>query len=106
MGDRVYMTAYVPINAVDLPATPQPRTLPTMNLKAFTRLALLTGLLLTACSRDNSPQTFADKFIAAENRAWSTGDIADLKAIEDTDVVYHLPGLDLTGWKAHEDFIL
>ena len=77
-----------------------------MNFKSLPRIAVLTGLLFTACSRGNSPQEFADRFIAAENQAWKTGDIGDLKAIEDTDVIYHLPGVDLTGWKAHEDFIL
>jgi ketosteroid isomerase-like protein len=77
-----------------------------MNLKALSRIVAFTGLLVTACSRSDSPQMFADRFIAAESRAWSTGNIGDLKTIEAADVVYHLPGRDLTGWKAHEDFIL
>jgi len=77
-----------------------------MDFKALSRVAVLTSLLITACSRENSPEEFANRFIAAENHAWKTGDINDLKAIEDNDVVYHLPGLDLKGWKAHEDFIL
>jgi ketosteroid isomerase-like protein len=61
-------------------------------------VTLLTALsLLTSCT--------ADRFIAAEYKAWRTGDIADLKAIESDNIVYHLPGMDLTGWKAHEDYI-
>jgi len=98
--------AYVPIKSVDLRATATARILATMNLKTLVCSAVFTGLLVTACSRENSPHEFADRFIAAENQAWATGNIGDLKALEDTDVVYHLPGLDLTGWKAHEDFIL
>ena len=69
-------------------------------------LVAAVGLLLTSCTRADSPRDFADRFIAAENKAWSTGEIEDLKALEDTDIVYHLPGLDLKGWKAHEDYIV
>ena len=32
--------------------------------------------------------------------------MGDLKNLERDDVVYQLPGADLKGWKAHEDFIL
>ena len=64
---------------------------------------------LTSCTADpasNSPREFAERFIAAETKAWSTGSLDDLQALERDDVVFHLPGLDLTGWKAHADYIL
>jgi len=72
-------------------------------------LLALVFLVVTSCSSDNSggsAHAFADKFMAAENKAWSTGDVADLKALEDNNVVYHLPGLDVKGWKAHEEYIV
>jgi len=77
-----------------------------MNRRTFTLVGLAAGLFITSCRRNDSPQEFAAKFIAAENRAWASGSIDDLKSLEDAGVVYHLPGLELTGWKAHEDFIL
>ncbi len=64
-----------------------------------------TASLLTSRSTA-SPRDFADRFIAAENKAWSTGDLTDLEALESPDVVYHLPGIELSGWKAHADYIL
>jgi ketosteroid isomerase-like protein len=67
---------------------------------------ITTATLLLGSCGGGSPQSFADKFIAAETKAWNTGDLEDLKAIESVDVIYHLPGLDLKGWKAHEDYIL
>jgi len=71
------------------------------------RVILLTlVLLLTSCSRQANPREFADRYVAAENKAWSTGKLDDLKALEDAAAVYHLPGMDLMGWKAHEDFIV
>jgi ketosteroid isomerase-like protein len=60
----------------------------------------------TANTTPADPRAFADKFIAAEEKAWQTGDVADLKALEDTDVVYHLAGTDIKSWKAHEDYIV
>lgn len=77
-----------------------------MNRTALILASLATTLFLTSCSDQVSPQDFANKFIAAENKAWATGNVDDLKALEDSGVIYHLPGLELTGWKAHEDFIL
>jgi len=68
---------------------------------AFLAIALS---ILSSCTQA-SPVAFADRFIKAENKAWSTGDVTDLKALESDDVVYHLPGMDLKGWKAHEDYI-
>jgi ketosteroid isomerase-like protein len=69
----------------------------------------LVFLVVTSCGSNNagdSAHAFADKFIAAENKAWSTGVVDDLKALEDSNVIYHLPGLEVTGWKVHEDYIV
>jgi len=77
-----------------------------MNRRIFTLAGIAAALLLSSCSRQGRPQDFADRFIAAENKAWATGNVDDLKALEDSGVVYHLPGQDLIGWKAHEDFIV
>ena len=77
-----------------------------MNRKPFRLAAVSTALFLIACSRQETPREFADRFIAAEGKAWATGNVDDLKALEDAGVVYHLPGLELKDWKAHEDFIL
>ena len=64
-----------------------------------------TASLLTSCTT-TSPRDFADRFIAAENKAWNTGDLTDLEALESAEVIYHLPGIELSGWKAHADYIL
>jgi ketosteroid isomerase-like protein len=77
-----------------------------MNPKNLMLSMFVVSALVAACNRDNSPRQFADKFVAAESKAWSTGDVGDLKSLERDDVVYHLPGLELKGWKAHEDFIV
>lgn len=75
----------------------------------------LVLLLLSSCASNNGsaanhtpadPRAFAEKFIAAEEKAWQTGELADLKALEDADVVYHLAGTDIKSWKAHEDYIV
>jgi len=76
--------------------------------KRFLTLAFLATALpfTSSCAKtETSPAAFASRFIAAENKAWSAGDVSDLKALESDDVVYHLPGMDLKGWKAHEDYI-
>jgi ketosteroid isomerase-like protein len=62
-------------------------------------------LFLNSCSTEKSPREFADKYIAAENDAWGTGDLSPLEALEDPEIVYHMPGMDLKGWKAHADYI-
>ena len=67
--------------------------------------AALSVSLLSSCAK-TSPDAFAKRFIDAENKAWGTGDVSDLKAIESDDVIYHIPGMDLKGWKAHEDYIV
>jgi ketosteroid isomerase-like protein len=74
--------------------------------KGFRALAFLVTVLpiLSSCTTP-SPEAFANRFVQAENKAWGTGDVSDLKALESDDVVYHLPGMDLKGWKAHEDYI-
>jgi ketosteroid isomerase-like protein len=76
--------------------------------KRFLTLALLATVfpILSSCAKTaTSPAAFANRFIEAENKAWKTGDVSDLKVLEADDVVYHLPGMDLKGWKAHEDYI-
>jgi hypothetical protein len=66
---------------------------------------LVSAVFLSSCSQKDSTRDFADKFIAAENAAWATGNLADLEAVEDPAVVYHIPGLELKGYKAHADYI-
>jgi ketosteroid isomerase-like protein len=77
-----------------------------MNRRAHIAACLAGALLLISCGPQGNPREFADRYVAAENKAWSTGNLDDLKALEDDGVVYHLPGQELTGWKAHEDFIV
>jgi ketosteroid isomerase-like protein len=73
--------------------------------KTLPALVVTAVLILSSCRE--SPRAFADRFIDAERKAWGTGDLGPLKAIEDPDVVYHLPGgVELKSWKAHEDFIV
>ena len=67
--------------------------------------ALVPALFQNSCTRESSPREIAEKYIAAENKAWSSGSLADLEALEDPDVVYHMPGVELKGWKAHADYI-
>jgi ketosteroid isomerase-like protein len=78
-----------------------------MNKHGLSTVASLSTfvLLLVSCAAD-SPVDFANRFIAAENKAWGSGDLADLKSLESENVVYHLPGMDMTGWKAHESYIV
>lgn len=102
-------TIYDPIKATDL--TPLAATINVAGSSTRKKLALLATLIptatlfLTSCGVGSS-QGFADRFITAEKKAWSTGEIEDLKALESNDVTYHLPGMELVGWKAHEDYIL
>jgi ketosteroid isomerase-like protein len=74
--------------------------------RGFRTLAFLVTVapVLSSCAT-TSPEAFANRFIQAENKAWGAGDVSDLKALESDDVIYHLPGMDLKGWKAHEDYI-
>jgi ketosteroid isomerase-like protein len=67
-------------------------------------VAALT-FVLSACSTQSSPRDYADRFMAAENKAWSTGNLGDLKALEADNIQFHLAGTELKGWKAHEEFI-
>jgi ketosteroid isomerase-like protein len=68
-------------------------------------VVILALTLLSSCNRRVSPRDYADRFIAAESKAWSTGNLADLKELEADDITFHLPGTELKGWKAHEEFI-
>jgi ketosteroid isomerase-like protein len=108
MGSE-FLTLYDPIKTIDL--TRHPTTVTVAESSTMKKPLLLATLittatlLLTSCGR-GSPREFADKFIAAENKAWNAGELEDLKALESVDVKYHLPGAELVGWKAHEDYIL
>jgi ketosteroid isomerase-like protein len=77
------------------------RKLPLMTL-------VFAALISMACSsqQPSSAREFAERFIAAENKAWGTGDLADLKALEATDIVFHLAGTELSGWDSHQAYIL
>jgi ketosteroid isomerase-like protein len=76
-------------------------------MKKLVFLALVASLLTSCSSQDSSsPRAFADKFIEAEHKAWATGNLEDLKALESTSVVYHLPEENIAGWKSHEEYIL
>jgi ketosteroid isomerase-like protein len=61
--------------------------------------------MLSSCSKERSPREFAEKYIAAEHASWSKGNLADLEALEDPAVIYHMPGVEMKGWKAHADYI-
>lgn len=70
-------------------------------------VTMMVSALITSCTGGGAATPdFAEKFIAAENKAWRTGDIQDLKALEDANVIYHLPETDVKGWDAHEKYIL
>jgi hypothetical protein len=70
-------------------------------------VAMMLSATLTSCTGSaTATPDFAGKFIAAENKAWGTGDVQDLKALEDVDVIYHLPEAEVKGWDAHEKYIL
>jgi hypothetical protein len=72
----------------------------------FIAVSVAAMLFLGSCRTENSTQELASKYIAAENDAWNTGNLADLEAVEDPDVVYHMPGLELKGRTAHTDYII
>jgi hypothetical protein len=71
-------------------------------MKFISAMAALAFLI--SCTAQ-SPREFADKFVAAETTAWTTGNLEALEGVEDPAVVYHMPGLELKGWKAHADYI-
>ncbi len=53
-----------------------------------------------------SAKDFAEKFINAEEEAWYKGNVNALDAVEDVNVVYHIPGFpDVIGREAHKQFI-
>ena len=74
-------------------------------LLKLTFLLVAGALVLTSCNA-GSPRDFAEKFIAAEKKAWMTGETGDLEAVEDANIKFHLPGAELTGWPAHKDYIV
>jgi ketosteroid isomerase-like protein len=74
-------------------------------MQTLTAFAFASALMLSSCRKESSPREFAEKYIAAEHAAWSTGNLADLEALEDPAVVYHMPGVEMKGWKAHADYI-
>lgn len=51
---------------------------------------------------------FAQKFIKAEDEAWLNGNLDPLEALEDPNVVYHVPPpiTDLLGHEAHKQFLM
>jgi predicted ester cyclase len=50
---------------------------------------------------------FAEKFIKAEDEAFQKGNFEPLKALEDPNVVYHMPwGGDLVGHEGHKQNIM
>ena len=77
----------------------------TMKKRTLLLLTSALALVLSSCGASD-PKAFADRFTAAESKAWQTGDLHDLEAAEDPGIVFHLPGdINLTGWKAHADYI-
>ena len=68
---------------------------------------MATALALASCGGTNLEE-FAQKYIAAEDKAWGHGDTSDLAELEDPDIVIHMHnlGFDLEGWEAHEQIIL
>jgi len=97
---------YAPIKTADLTRSPYAAILTShMRKQLLTLVILTTGFSILSSCAQSSPAAFASRFVEAENKAWGTGDVNDLKALESDDVIYHLPGMDLKGWKAHEDYI-
>ena len=53
-----------------------------------------------------SIKELAEKFIKAEDEAWQNGNFDSLEALEDPDVVYHIPPVqESKGWEAHKQYI-
>jgi predicted ester cyclase len=49
---------------------------------------------------------FAEKFAEAEKEAWKKGNFKRLEAMENPDVVYHIPSLpDVVGFEGHKQYI-
>ena len=49
-------------------------------------------------------ESFAQKFIEAEDQAWRQGEFEALQAIEDPSIVYH--GLGIDNFEAHKQYII
>lgn len=68
---------------------------------------VVAALASMACSQQSSsPRDFAERFIAAESKAWGSGDVADLRALEAPDIAFHLAGTELSGWDSHQAYIV
>jgi predicted ester cyclase len=49
---------------------------------------------------------FAEKFAKAEEEAWKKGNFKPLEALENPDVVYHIPPFpDVVGFEGHKQYI-
>ena len=68
---------------------------------------MATALILSSCGSTDLRE-FANKYIAAEDKAWGQGDTSGLAELEDADIVIHMHnlGFDLEGWEAHKQIIL
>lgn len=67
---------------------------------------MVTALALASCGSTDLEE-FAQKYIAAEGKAWGQGDTSDLAELEDPDIVIHNAGFgDSIGWEAHQQTIL
>jgi len=66
---------------------------------------MATALVPASCSGTDLLD-FADKYIAAEGRAWTQGNTSDLEKLEDPNVIIHNAGFeDTIGWNAHKQTI-
>jgi hypothetical protein len=68
-------------------------------------ILLVAALALTSCG-GNPTLDVLNKFIAAEDKVFSTGDGADLMAVEDANIVIHMMSFpDVKGNQAHVDAV-
>ena len=68
-------------------------------------ILLISPLALTSCG-NNATMDVLNKFIAAEDKVFSTGDGADLMAVEDANIVIHMMSFpDVKGNQAHVDAV-
>jgi ketosteroid isomerase-like protein len=68
-------------------------------------IVLVSMLTLTSCG-GNAAMDVLNKFIAAEDKVFSTGDGADLMAVEDPNIVIHMMSFpDVVGNQAHVDAV-
>jgi ketosteroid isomerase-like protein len=68
-------------------------------------IIMVSTLALTSCG-GNATMDALNKFIAAEDKVFSTGDGADLMAVEDANIVIHMMSFpDVKGNQAHVDAV-